>query len=72
MVDDRVGSLEMDIRSEDGILFTMIHECKSLAAVGDAGSFTIAGYTMQNEDAILAMIDPLPHKNNYAVFSNMC
>jgi hypothetical protein len=71
MLDERIGSLEMDMRSEDGILFSMIQECKSLAASGDAGSFTIAGYTMQNEKSVLAMIQPLSHKNNYAVFCNL-
>jgi hypothetical protein len=70
-LDERIGSLEMDLRSEDGLLFSMVQECKSLAAAGDAGSFTIAGYTMQNEESVLAMIQPLSHKNNYAVFSNL-
>lgn len=70
-LDERVGSLEMDMRSDDGILFSMVQECKSLAAAGDAGSFTISGYTMQNEESVLGMIQPLSHKNNYAVFSNM-
>jgi hypothetical protein len=35
-MDERVGSLELDMRSDDGLLMSMIQECKSLAAAGDA------------------------------------
>lgn len=67
-LDDRMGSLEMDLRSDDGILFSMIQECKSLAAAGNARSFIIAGYTVLNEESVLAMIQPMSHKNNYTQF----
>lgn len=70
-VDDRVSSVEMDIRDEDGLLLSLIRECRTAAAAGDASSFSVAGYTIQNEEAVLAMIQPLPGKNAYAVFTNM-
>jgi hypothetical protein len=46
-IDERLGLLELDMRSDDGLVFQMVQECKSLAAAGDLGSFTIAGYTLQ-------------------------
>jgi hypothetical protein len=51
------------MRSVDGLVFQMMQECKNLAAIGDLGSFTIAGHTLQSEDGVLAMIQPLPGKN---------
>lgn len=71
IVDDRMGSLELDLRSEDGLLLSLIRECKSAAAAGDASSYTVAGYTVQSEEAVLAMIQVLPGKNNYGGFLNM-
>ena len=68
---DRIGSLEMDIRDEDGLLLSQIRECKSAVAAGDLGAFTIAGYTFQNEDAVLSMIEPLSGKHNYVCFLSL-
>jgi hypothetical protein len=62
-IDERLGLLELDMRSVDGLVFQMMQECKNLAAIGDLGSFTIAGHTLQSEDGVLAMIQPLPGKN---------
>lgn len=70
-IDERMASLELDMRSDDEHLMSMIQERKSLAASGDAGSFAITGYTLQNEEGVLAFIQPLPHKPNYSVFTNM-
>lgn len=70
-LDSRIGSLEVDMRDEDGLLSTLIRECKTALAAGDATSFTAAGYTLTNEESVLAMIQPLDGKNNYGGFVNM-
>eukprot|EP00956_Cyclotella_meneghiniana_P029272 scaffold70321_cov60-Cyclotella_meneghiniana.AAC.1 len=70
-VDERIGSLEMDMRNEEGLVLSLNRETESKVAAGDATSFTAAGYTLQNEEAVLAMIQPLSSKNNYGVFLNM-
>lgn len=69
--DDRLGSLELDMRSEDGLVSSQVRECRSAAAAGDAGSFTASGYTISNEEGVLALIQPLESKNNYGAFLNM-
>eukprot|EP00956_Cyclotella_meneghiniana_P024749 scaffold50118_cov41-Cyclotella_meneghiniana.AAC.3 len=70
-MDERIGSLEMDMRNEDGLVLSLNRETQSKVAAGDASSFTAAGYTLQNEEGVLSMIQPLPSKNNYGVFLNM-
>ena len=37
---DRIRSLEEDIRDDDGLLMSLIHEVRSQAAAGATGSFT--------------------------------
>ena len=70
-VSERIGSLEVDLRNEDGLLLSQIRECKSAVAAGDLGAFTIAGHTFQNEETVLAFIQNLPGKNNYVTFPSM-
>eukprot|EP00956_Cyclotella_meneghiniana_P014270 scaffold21320_cov39-Cyclotella_meneghiniana.AAC.2 len=70
-MDERIGSLELDMRNEDGLVLSLNRETQSKVAAGDATSFTAAGYTLQNEEGVLSMIQPLPSKSNYAVFLNM-
>lgn len=70
-VNDRIGSLEVDMRNEDGLLFTQVRECRSAVAAGDLGAFTIASHTFQNEESVLAFIQTLPGKNNYVTFPSM-
>ena len=70
-VNERICSLEVDLRNEDGLLFSQVRECKSAVAAGDLGAFTIAGYTFQNEESVLAFIQTLPGKNTYVTFPSM-
>ena len=70
-VNERIGSLEIDLRNEDGLLFSQIRECKSAVAAGDLGAFTIAGHTFQNEDGVLAFTQTLNGKNTYVTFPSM-
>lgn len=69
--DDRILSLEQDIRTDDGLLMTLIKEVRAQAAAGATGSFTAGGYTMSSEDCVLSMLTNLPGKNNYVTFANM-
>ena len=70
-ISERIGSLEMDLRNEDGLLFSQVRECKSAVAAGDLGAYTIAGHTFQNEDSVLTFIQTLPGKNSYVTFPSM-
>eukprot|EP00956_Cyclotella_meneghiniana_P016725 scaffold26658_cov106-Cyclotella_meneghiniana.AAC.1 len=70
-MDERMASLEMDMRNEDGLVLSLNRETQSKVAAGDASSFSAAGYTLQNEEGVLSMIQPLPSKSNYAAFLNM-
>ena len=70
-VSERIGSLEVDMRNEDGLLLSQIRECRSAVAAGDLGDFTVAGQTFQNEESVLSFIQTLSSKNNYVTFPSM-
>lgn len=64
---DRIESLELDMRDEDGLLLSQLSEIRNAVAAGDSGAFSAGGHTIINEEAVLPLISTLPGRNNYTV-----